>query len=397
MKILLVDDEQQVVRGVSRMLRSELEGWEIETANSGVEALELLKFQEFDAVVSDMRMPGMDGVELLEKIATEYPEVFRVILSCQASREAILRTFQPTHQYLSKPCDPDRLIEVLRRAEICQSTIQSDEVTYAIGQADCLPTLPESLSHLNEALDSESKNSTDIAEIVSQDPTLSAKILQIANSAIFGFSKPIANLAQAVSAVGSDMIRTVAMAQALFSGSGNSNVSYAEKIFGHSFECAVIARRIANQLRLDEESKYFVFSGALMHDVGKIVLVNAFPDRYTRLLEQIETGNDTWQAEMAEFGATHQGIGAYLLDQWGLPKEIIEAVATHHNLEICSRSGIECQVVFAANWFVNGADTESLENGISKIDERETVATFLSSIREWQVQLDQKPEKSWNE
>ena len=312
MKVLLVDDEQQVIRGLSRILNVELEDWDIESASTGIEALDYLRDEEFDVVVSDLRMPGMDGVELLETISTDFPQVFRVILSGQASREAVLKSVHPMHQYLSKPCAADRLIQILRRAEIFQQTIKSAEVIEAIGQADCLPTLPENLTQLNDAIEAQASSAA-IAEIVSKDPALSAKILQIANSAIFGLSRPVADLAQATSLVGGDMIRSIAIAQALFSQSKSSVVLCAERLFRHSFECAIAARKIADSLKLDKEVKYFVFSSALMHDVGKIVLVNAFPERYRNVIDGLATGTEVWEAEMNEFGATHQGIGAHPL------------------------------------------------------------------------------------
>ena len=90
MRILLVDDEEQILRGVSRLISCEEDEWEVETATSSSDALTLLSQQEFDVVVSDMRLPGMDGAELLEKVCQQYPSILRIVLSGQADRETVL-------------------------------------------------------------------------------------------------------------------------------------------------------------------------------------------------------------------------------------------------------------------------------------------------------------------
>ena len=102
-KILFVDDEPNILQGLRRMLHSMRRDWDMEFAESGQQALELLNNSHFDVVVTDMRMPGMNGLELLNEIKRLYPEVIRIVLSGQASKEIIIQSVGPIHQYLSKP------------------------------------------------------------------------------------------------------------------------------------------------------------------------------------------------------------------------------------------------------------------------------------------------------
>ena len=388
MKILLVDEEDQVLRGLSRMVEAELDDVDVETARSGEEALEILEEEEFNAIISDLCMPGMDGNELLETVAVRHPHLFRVVLSGQATRETVLGAVQPMHQYLSKPCDPDRLIAVLKRAEAFQETIRSTEILHAIGQSNCLPSIPESLSELNVALDNENSTIQEISEIISRDPALAAKILQVANSAIFGLTHPVAELPRGVNVIGYEMIRTIAVSQSLFSGTSSQSIFSPQKLFGHCFDCALVSRKISRLNNFDSHCQYLAFSSALLHDVGKIILANAFSDRYQGILESEHDELELWELELREFSASHQGVGAYLLDLWGLPGEVVQAVVSHHSFDICAKSELYCQLVYAANWIAHGGDQDLIERRVGKAGDPVRGMAFRDLLFQWQAQLE---------
>ena len=108
-RALFVDDEPLVLSGLRRMLRSLRHDWDLSFANSGQEALELMEAEDFAVVVSDMRMPEMDGASLLNEVARRHPAIARLVLSGHAELDAILRAVRPAHQFLAKPCDPKLL------------------------------------------------------------------------------------------------------------------------------------------------------------------------------------------------------------------------------------------------------------------------------------------------
>src|SRR5438093_827737 len=108
-RILFIDDETLVLQGLQRMLRSMRNDWEMEFVESGAKALERIAQVGFDVVVSDMRMPGMNGAELLAEVMKRNPKTVRLILSGHADKELILKCVGSTHQYLAKPCDPEAL------------------------------------------------------------------------------------------------------------------------------------------------------------------------------------------------------------------------------------------------------------------------------------------------
>lgn len=386
MKILLVDDEQQVLRGVSRMLESEMEDWEVDTADSGEAALDMLDAEDFNVIVSDMRMPGMDGAQLLGHVASKFPKMLRVVLSGQADRETVMRAIQPMHQYLSKPCDPQVLIEIIGRAEIFQETILSVDVLDAIGKANCLPSVPDIVADINQELEQDYCSAKTVSAIVSRDPVVSARLLQLANSAIFGLRQPVVELDRAVGVIGYEMVRSLVLAQALFSTESKRSTLSTEKLFDHCLNTAMIGRNLATHLKLDSSQVNSIFTGGLLHDIGKIILSNAFPQRYETILETSQTNKQSIsELEMEEFGACHQGVGAYLLELWGIPARVIEIVGAHHSLEICANKDISCQLVFAANWIANGANEASIESWRETEGESDSVEAFLEQLLQWKI------------
>ena len=332
MKILLVDDEVQILRGVTRMIECEVDEWEVEATDSGVEALEILESEPFDVIVSDMRMPELDGAQLLKTVEDRYPKMMRVCLSGQADSESVIRALRPTHHYLSKPCEPEVLIETLRRAEAFHQTITSKEILEAIGQADGSPVSAMIVQEINEELESDNCTSATLAEVVAKEPMLCAKILQLSNSAIFGFRQQIVDVDRGISVLGIEVIRALAISSMLMGDEDLDPNGSDVQAFNHCIVVGEIARQIAGFASVEGDIAKIVYSGGLLHDLGKIVLLKAFEERYESLVEQANASEvPVHLAEVEDFGASHAGVGAHLLGLWGIPDPIVEAVAGHHD------------------------------------------------------------------
>src|SRR5262245_61883545 len=115
-RLLFVDDEPNVLHGLRRSLYRMRGDWEMEFVDNATAALAMLEAQPYDAIISDMRMPSMDGADLLEQVKQRYPDTIRMILSGQSSKGALLRSIAPAHQFLAKPCNPEELASRLRQA-----------------------------------------------------------------------------------------------------------------------------------------------------------------------------------------------------------------------------------------------------------------------------------------
>ena len=142
------------------------------------------------------------------------------------------------------------------------------------------------------------------------------------------------------------------------------------------------------------EQTSIAFSAGLMHDVGKIILLNAFPERYQSVLDQAhQTDRELTELEIEEFSASHQGVGGYLLNLWGLPLDVIKSVASHHSFETCALAkGEPSQVVFAANWLDHDCDLKFLYAMTESLSEAEEAREFVNQIAIWKTYLVEEEE-----
>ena len=330
-QILFVDDEPQVLGGLKRSLHSMRDEWDIHTASSGAEALELLKTKPVNLVVSDLRMPGMDGVELLKTIQHLHPEMIRFVLSGYADRFMILRCAGPAHQFLVKPCEIDPLVKSIRRAFALRDLVQSHSVQQFIANATELPALTSLYVALMDALQSRDSSMAQIASIIDSDSVLSAKLLHLVNSTFFGY---IQSIAQAVSYLGAEAMSAIALTAALFAPYLNGeNDEFGIQInYDHSISVGATAGRwIAKALQNRKLSEETTMAG-MTHDIGKLVIVRNNPDDWRKALQFASEKNLPMHvAEREILGITHAEIGAYLLNRWGVADNIVEAVAYHHH------------------------------------------------------------------
>lgn len=337
--ILFVDDEDNILRGLKRMMRPKREDWDTVFASSGLEALACLEKQHIDVVVSDMRMPGMDGAALLTQVQTLYPQIVRIVLSGYAEKEAILKTIGPSHQYLAKPCDPDKLIETIQRSIRLRVLLRSGPLRKIVSGMQRIPTLPKIFATVVKELDYEYASAESLADKISQDIGVSTHLLKLTNSAYFGLPMPATSPKQAITFLGFENVKAIVLLGGIFDQiRGNQSVSdIVEKLSRRSMQLGLLARAIAEENGLSQEEQDQSYCTGLVSHVGTLLLVANWPDEYGGMVRLIEQERlPVVEAEMEIFGATHSELGAYLLGLWGFNDSIVEAVAFHHNPDSCS-------------------------------------------------------------
>jgi HD-like signal output (HDOD) protein/CheY-like chemotaxis protein len=305
-RLLFVDDEPEVLEAFGDLLRGDRSRWDVRFASSGAEALDVLATAPFDVVISDMRMPKQDGAQLLAEVRARFPDVIRIVLSGHADRASLMRAVPIAHQFLAKPCDVDTLRTVLARACAARAMLGQSDVRTIIGSLGGLPSPPVMYAELVEIAADPRKGEAEAAGVVERDPAMTAKLLQVANSPLFGARRTIASPRQAVGLIGLDLVLTIVLGVETLSRFANGvNAVSVDALQRSAIACATVAREIAAGHRRGDEA----FTAALLRDVGKVVVALAPHDC----------------AAM-----DHAAIGACLLGLWGLPLPVVEAVAYHH-------------------------------------------------------------------
>ena len=349
-RVLFVDDEKNVLDGIRRMLYTSRDRWDLEFATSGEEALALCEERSFDIVVSDLRMPGMDGAELLGQIRKRYPATARMILSGYSEDALSAKRFSVAYRVLAKPCDAKDLKDALDRVGLLQDVLCTPALRKVIGELGELPTLSRTYEALSNALGVPFPDITVISRIVEQDVALSAKVLQLVNSGVFGLRSRVTSLTHAVNYLGLDTLRTLVLYsetfQAFAPGKGIP-LQFYDDLQAHSQQTA----HIAASFPLNRTSRELAVTASLLHDLGSLVLAATIPADLCVVFKHMAEQKIT-QAEAEEqiFGISHAEIGAYLLGLWGIDPTIVEAIAHHHHPERLNQHGLDCaNAVFLAD------------------------------------------------
>lgn len=392
-RILFVDDEPNVLQGFQRMLRPMRNDWEMEFASGGEEALQKMERAPFDVIVSDMRMPGMNGAQLLKEIARRYPDTVRIVLSGHSDREYILQLVTTTHQYLAKPCDAETIKDTVNRACALRDLMASKELSALVSRIRSLPSLPSLYTRIIEILQSDDPSLQKVGQIVSEDIAMSAKVLQLVNSSFFGVARRISNPMQAVMFLGLETVKALVLSVHIFAKGDSARVKGfdLEQLWRHSMAIGVRAKRLAEVEQLSTREADDAFTAGLLHDVGKLILAASLPNEYQRVLAESKAQHiPVWQAEERTFGASHAEVGAYLLGLWGLPTSIVEAVAWHHRPAECpARTFCPLTTVHVADalWYreavTHEPGTELLDAGLIES------MGLLERLPAWQETLEQ--------
>jgi HD-like signal output (HDOD) protein/CheY-like chemotaxis protein len=383
MRLLFVDDEARVLQGLRQSLRSKRHEWEMVFAEGASPALEELERRQFDAVISDIRMPGMDGAELLKRVRVMQPEALRVVLSGQMDEATAVRVAASAHRFLAKPCDSEVLVATLSRALNLRAQLHSEQMQKCISGMAGLPSLPAACRALNRALENEDVAMSEVKDIVESDVGMSAKVLQLVNSSFFGLSRRISSVEQAVRNLGLNTLRSLVLANVLFEELAGDNLEMLHSEQSHSLLAAQYARRFCLEPRQVE----IAVTAALLHNVGRLALISRLPAEHRANREYAEVhGVGTAEAERARLGVTHAEVGAYLLGLWGLPHDVTEAVGLHH-LPLESRASLDPSAVVRlaellaaeALGFV-GHDDAVPEEVLRRLGVAETVAVIRAGI-----------------
>lgn len=368
--VLFVDDEMNVIQGLRRSLRHMCEEWRMIFANSGAEALELIDGGGIDVVVSDMRMPVMDGATLLIEVEKRDPRAIRFILSGQTSYEDANRLVGVCQQFLAKPCETELLITRVRQALSLRHILGDPNLQAFVGSLRDLPSPPEASRKIAYELCRPDTSIVRVAEVVSGDVGLSTKLLQIARWGCLGTRHKITTIGQAVNLLGIERVNSIALSHGISSQYEDRDLGVLSlsAFSDHGAACANLAQSIAKAEKMDSGVAEKAFVSGLLHDIGSLVLVINDPDAYATLVSEEKHGcHCRLERELELIGGKHTVVGAYLAGLWGLPYDVVETVAYHHSPSDCPSGCFDVlTVVHAAEALLQGLHSECRDQTLSK-------------------------------
>jgi len=353
-RILFVDDESKILDGIRRMLHADRNRWEMQFALGGEAALQACEAGSFDVVISDMRMPGMDGATLLGRIRDRFPNTARIVLSGYSDAALATRAVPVTHRFLAKPCNALELNSAIERVCAMQDLLCSPKLRTIIGAVGELPSLSSTYTYLTKTVRDPNASIRQVAEIIERDIAMSAKVLQLTNSAFFGLAQRVTSLPSAVSCLGMETIKNLALASEAFRVFvPDSRVP--QSVCDSIQRNAVRAAAIVALLPVERGTREIAVVAALLHDIGSLFLASAMPDEFCAVLARArEVGCKPFEAEQELLGTSHAEIGAYLLGLWGIPNLAVEAIAHHHHPTRIPHTAFDCTVaVFVADFLAD--------------------------------------------
>jgi len=195
-----------------------------------------------------------------------------------------------------------------------------------------LPTLPSVVAKMLELVDNPRTSATSLAKFISNDQTLTARILKLANSAYYGYPREIATVNMAIVVLGFNTVKELGLSLSvfdIFKNIGQCKAFDSFKFWEHSIGCGIAARMIARDFRYYLAGEAFV--AGLLHDIGKVILNQYFHHEFTQIMERVNEGEPLEVAEFETIGTSHAQIGAWLADKWNLPLIIVNAILHHHH------------------------------------------------------------------
>lgn len=328
--ILFVDDEEHILKALRRLFAQT--DYDTFFALSGRAALDVLAEEKIDLIVSDMRMPEMNGYQLLKQVRMEYPATMRVILSGYAEEKEIISALQDgsTRMYMMKPWDNESLLTMVEQLLALGDIFESKKVLEIMNSLDGLPTLPTIYNKVCTLI-KESADIEAIAKVIENDHVITAKVLQIANAVFYG--KQTGSVKQAIVFLGLANIKNIVLSISIIQKGSReyNNFLTNELLWKHASLTNKIVHLIYEKL-LNKKLSSISATAGLLHDIGKIILLQNFPKKYQQITDQmrINPSATICDVENEILQVSHQEIGGFLLNWWGMPQSIIEAAVFHH-------------------------------------------------------------------
>jgi CheY-like chemotaxis protein len=284
-RILFVEDSEVLLQLYSILLADDKQ-WLTTVAPDGPTALALLRQSPFDVVASDMQMPGMSGIELLTEVRKLHPHTSRIIISGITDQAEAADSLNCTHLFIPKPFDVKTLKATLARIGSLDAYLKDDKLRGLAGKMRSLPSFPTLYLEIIKEIESPRSSIQGIAKIIAKDPGITAKILQVTNSAAFGLPEHVNDPVEAVQQLGMSTVRSLVLSAQVYSNFNARRMKNfsAEALWSHLMKCGDLARTLMRRERASLADSEDAFTAGMLHDMGQLMLADSLPDEFQRAL-----------------------------------------------------------------------------------------------------------------
>ncbi len=326
-RILFVDDDPNILRGLRDGLRRNRRTWAMTFVDSGAAALEFLRENETDVIVSDMRMPAMDGADLLDQVRLQYPQMTRLVLSGHSQREQLARASVVAHQYLSKPCDAQALREALTKLFDARNRSINPAAREMVGRLNGLPSVGAMHQELMQCTVNCANPNDAMSILLARDADLALRVAELAGLAYPETALNMKSGPELIDSCGFEAVRAMSVAALVAADIERSGMTETFDWLAHSARSA----RMAQELTQREELKELAFASGFLHDIGIIVHWLNDPHGYVeQCLSNEVAGEEICRLETEYIGVDHSETGGLLLESWGFNPIVARACALHH-------------------------------------------------------------------
>jgi len=251
-----------------------------------------------------------------------------------------------------------------------------------VKNVESVVSLPTIFTRIDELINSPDSNLTDIADVISEDPGLSVRLLKVANSAMFNFPAEIDTITRAITVIGTRQLRDLVLATKVISvfKDVDSDIINMEEFWKHSIASGIMARILAS-LRREPNTEYYYLLG-LLHEVGRLVMYMEIPDLMSRAVtNSIDSNVALHQSELSVIGFDHSMVGAELMAAWNLPESMRDAICYHHRPSLSLNYVDDAGIIHVSDLIVNALELGSSgESDVPPLDEQAWESLDLSQF-----------------
>ena len=334
--VLFVDENPEALASLEKALEKDKSLWNIIFTGDSQKALAAIEGgHEFDVVLCALTMKQTDGASFMLAVRDKFPSTVRMILSDGEGMQQMAKASGVSHQIIERPCDAHTLRVLITRAMSVRENLGKSPLRKKLSEIGTLPSLPTVYQEIMRQMNSPDFSLAEVGQTIEKDAALSAKLLQIVNSAGMGLRQEISSVPHAASMLGMEKLSAIVLVAEVFSTVQENAMPKElslDTLWNHSLQVGDFAKKIALAAADPDDTKAIdqSFTAGLLHDIGIIVLVSSVPEELSKVFKTAkETKKPVFQVEKEMFDATHAQIGGYLLELWGLPDPIVEAIAYH--------------------------------------------------------------------